>query len=148
MLPPLAGPLTSGSLIPERPMQHLEVPQLLGLLALMLGAAKLLGWLTQRIGQPAVLGELLAGVVLGTSVLGLVQPKGEVLHFLAEVGVVILLLEIGLETDLRKLLAVGGSAAVVAAVGVAPPLLKALLPPQPGRVRPEPEGIEELVTEA
>jgi len=102
-------------------MDHVDVPQFLGLLAVMLGVAKLFGALAQWIGQPAVLGELVAGVVLGMSVGGLVDPKDEVLHVLAELGVVILLFEIGLETELRKLLQVGGTAAVVAIVGVALP---------------------------
>lgn len=102
-------------------MGHLDVPQFLGLLVVMLGAAKLLGALAQRIGQPAVLGELLAGVLLGMSVAGLVDPKNDVLHLLAELGVVILLFEIGLETDLRKLVRVGGASAVVAIIGVVLP---------------------------
>lgn len=102
-------------------MGHLDVPQFLGLLVVMLGAAKLLGGLAQWIGQPAVLGELLAGVLLGTSVAGLVDPKNDVLHLLAELGVVILLFEIGLETDLRKLVRVGGASAVVAIIGVVLP---------------------------
>jgi len=104
-------------------MEHLEVPQFLGLLAISLASAKLFGFLAKRIGQPAVLGELLAGVILGTSVLGLVNPKNEVCHLLAELGVVILLFEIGLETDLRKLLKVGGTSTVVAVVGVALPFV-------------------------
>ena len=104
-------------------MEHLEVPQFLGLLAIALASAKLFGFLAKRIGQPAVLGELLAGVILGTSVLGLVNPKNEVFHLLAELGVVILLFEIGLETDLRKLLKVGGTSTVVAVVGVALPFV-------------------------
>src|SRR5262245_35600841 len=102
-------------------MGHLDVPQFLGLLVVVLGAAKLFGALAQWIGQPAVLGELVAGVLLGTSVLGLVDPGNEVLHLLAELGVVILLFEIGLETDLRKLMQVGGESAVVALVGVVLP---------------------------
>jgi Kef-type K+ transport system membrane component KefB len=102
-------------------MNHMDVPQFLGLLVAILASAKLFGALAKRIGQPAVLGELLAGVVLGESVLGIVDPKTEVLHLLAELGVVILLLEIGLETDLGKLLSVGGAATVVAIVGVALP---------------------------
>lgn len=102
-------------------MEHFEVPQFLGLLVVMVGAAKLCGALAQRIGQPAVLGELVAGVLLGMSVLGLVNPKNETLHLLAELGVVILLFEIGMETDLRKLLRVGGVSAVVAVVGVVLP---------------------------
>jgi Kef-type K+ transport system membrane component KefB len=102
-------------------MEHLSVPQLLGVLAIILGSAKLAGALAKWIGQPAVLGELVAGVILGMSVLGLVDPKNEVLHLLAEIGVVILLLEIGLETDLEKLLQVGGASTAVAAVGVVLP---------------------------
>jgi Kef-type K+ transport system membrane component KefB len=102
-------------------MGGLDVPQFLGVLVVTLAAAKLFGALAQRVGQPAVLGELVAGVILGTSVLSLVDPKNEALHLLAEIGVVILLFEIGLETDLRKLLQVGGAATVVAVVGVALP---------------------------
>ncbi len=108
-------------------MPHLDVPDFLGLLALLFGAAKLLGFLARRVGQPAVLGELLAGVVVGASVLGLVNfqekadPRNAVLHLFAEIGVVVLLFEIGLETDLRQLLKVGGASVVVAVVGVALP---------------------------
>ena len=100
-------------------MGPLNIPQFLGLLVLILAAAKLCGALAKFIGQPAVLGELVAGVILGN--LALVNPKNEVLHLLAELGVVILLFEIGLETDLRKLLKVGGAATAVAIVGVALP---------------------------
>lgn len=102
-------------------MAHLDVPQFLGLLVLILAAAKICGALAQWIGQPAVLGELVAGVILGN--LALVNPKNEVLHLLAELGVVILLFEIGLETDLRKLVKVGGAATAVAVVGVALPFV-------------------------
>lgn len=103
-------------------MDHLDVPRFLGMLAVILATAKLLGILAQRIGQPAVLGELLAGVLLGGSVVGLVDPKSESLHLLAELGVVLLLFEIGLETDLKKLLRVGGASAAVAVVGVVLPM--------------------------
>src|SRR5258708_7170332 len=102
-------------------MGDAEVPQFIGLLVVMLGLAKLFGALAQRIGQPAVLGELLAGVVLGTSILGLVDPSNKTLQLLAELGVVILLFEIGLETDLWKLLHVGGASTAVALVGVVLP---------------------------
>jgi Kef-type K+ transport system membrane component KefB len=102
-------------------MGHVDVPQVVGLLVVMLGTAKLLGALAQRIGQPAVLGELVAGVILGRSVLGLVDPQTDILHLFAELGVIILLFEIGLETNLRQLLQVGGAATGVALVGVALP---------------------------
>lgn len=99
------------------------VPQLLLVLAAVLAAAKLFGEIAERFGQPAVVGELLAGVALGPSVLGLVDPGLPVLHLLAEIGVVILLFQIGLETDLRRLLSVGGTALTVALVGVVLPML-------------------------
>jgi Kef-type K+ transport system membrane component KefB len=98
-----------------------SLPQILLMLAAILAAAKLFGELAERIGQPAVLGELVAGVVLGPSLLGLVDPGSEVLHVLAEIGVLILLFSIGLETNLKQLLSVGGAAAMVALVGVALP---------------------------
>lgn len=102
-------------------MDHLDVPQFLGILVAILGAAKLLGALAQWFGQPAVLGELCAGVVLGGSVLGVVDPTVEVLHLLAELGVIVLLFAIGLETDLKKLLEVGAASSVVAVAGVVLP---------------------------
>ncbi len=102
-------------------MEHMDVPHFLGLLVVMLGAAKLLGFLTTKIGQPAVLGELLAGVLIGKSALGFVDPSNETLHLLSELGVIILLFSIGLETDLKKLLKVGGASAAVALAGVALP---------------------------
>jgi Kef-type K+ transport system membrane component KefB len=102
-------------------MEHVDIPQFIGLLVVMLCTAKVLGGLAQRIGQPAVLGELVAGVLLGRSILGLVDPQTDVLHLFAELGVIILLFEIGLETNLRQLLTVGGAATVVALVGVALP---------------------------
>jgi Kef-type K+ transport system membrane component KefB len=102
-------------------MDHPDITQFLGLLVLMLVAAKFLGALARLIGQPSVLGELVAGVILGVSALGFVNPRAEVLHLLAELGVIILLFEIGLETDLGKLLKVGAASATVALVGVVLP---------------------------
>src|SRR4051794_36444777 len=91
-----------------------DIPRFLGMLAIMLGTAKLLGKAANRLGQPAVLGELVAGVVLGGSMFGLVRADSDALHILAELGVLILLLLIGLETDLRQLLKVGTASAAVA----------------------------------
>jgi Kef-type K+ transport system membrane component KefB len=73
------------------------------------------------VGQPAVLGELIAGVLLGGSVLGVVPAQGteaQLLHVLAELGVLLLLFEIGLETDLREMFRVGPASLSVATVGV------------------------------
>jgi Kef-type K+ transport system membrane component KefB len=96
----------------------------------MLVAAKLLGELAERIGQPAVLGELIAGVILGGSVLGIVPTEGaagEVVHVFAELGVVLLLFEIGLETDLREMFRVGPASLSVASVGVVLPFVLGFL---------------------
>ena len=96
-------------------------------LALLLLLAKISG-LIEKLGQTAVLGELLIGVLLGNLYLlgiDLVEPAktNEVIAFLAELGVVILLFQIGLEsspTDMRK---VGVPAFLVACVGVAVPFV-------------------------
>ena len=97
------------------------IPALLLALAAMLAAAKVLGDLCERVGQPAVLGELVAGVLLGPSLLGVIDPADPVITAFAEIGVVILLFQIGLETDLKKLASVGSAAAAVAVVGVVVP---------------------------
>ncbi|BAZ08066.1 cation:proton antiporter [Calothrix sp. NIES-3974] len=117
-------------------------------------ASKVGGELSNRIGLPAVLGELVGGVVVGVSVLhllifpaegvdasgsliirfleltdglspaaanGVFQAESEVVSTLAELGVIILLFEIGLESNLKELMAVGLQASIVACVGVAVP---------------------------
>jgi Kef-type K+ transport system membrane component KefB len=107
-------------------VHDLSVPSLFLVLAAMLIAAKLLGELAERIGQPAVLGELVAGVLLGGSILGIVPAEGpvaEVVTVLAQLGVVLLLFEIGLETDLREMFRVGTASLAVATVGVVLPFV-------------------------
>ena len=101
---------------------HVFVNFLATLIAIIL-ATKLFGALAQRVGQPAVLGELIAGVVLGGSVLGIIDPHGPVIFALAELGVLILLFEIGLHTEIGSLVRVGGSAATVGVVGVILPFV-------------------------
>jgi Na+:H+ antiporter len=83
---------------------------------------KLLGELCERLGQPPVLGELVAGVVLGPSLLGLVPLSSGIL-LLAEIGVILLLFGVGLETDLEELLSVGAPALAVAIVGMILPFV-------------------------
>lgn len=94
------------------------VPQLIGAIALLLLSARIAGYLVIKIRQPAVLGELIAGVLLGPSLLGILNPADPVLHALAELGVVILLFQIGLHTNLKDILAVGAPALIVGVVGV------------------------------
>ena len=98
----------------------MEFRDLLLGLVLVWVAAKVAGEALERIGQTAVLGELLAGVIIGPGVLGLVH-ESHVLHALAELGVLILLFEVGLESDLGELLRAGLQATLVALVGVAAP---------------------------
>ncbi len=90
---------------------------LLALLAIF-AAAKLFGELAERIGQPAVLGEMVGGVVIGVSGLHLINPHDPLLHVLAELGVLLLLFLIGLETNIQRLLSVGVASLAVALAGV------------------------------
>ncbi len=96
-------------------------------LAVMLGAAKLCGELFERIGMPSVLGELSAGIVIGNLDLAgwhvldvaISDPQ---LAFLGELGVILLLFQVGLESNLAAMARVGRAALVVACVGVILPM--------------------------
>ena len=94
---------------------------LLALIAIF-AAAKLFGEIAERLGQPAVLGEMIGGIVIGGSGLRLIDAHAPMLQVMAQLGVVLLLFLIGLETDVRRLLAVGGASAAVATTGVVLPL--------------------------
>jgi Kef-type K+ transport system membrane component KefB len=83
-------------------------------------AAKLGDELFRRLGQPTLVGEILAGVLVGPAVLGLVEP-GDVLEVFAELGVVFLLFWVGLETKLSDLREVGATATSVGLLGVVIP---------------------------
>jgi Kef-type K+ transport system membrane component KefB len=98
-----------------------EISQLLIALLAIFAAAKLFGELAERIGQPAVLGEMIGGIVVGVSGLHLVDAHSPVIHLLAELGVLLLLFLIGLETDIRRLVSVGGASTAVAITGVVLP---------------------------
>ena len=103
----------------------LDTAVLIGI-AIILVAAKLGGELFERIRQPAVLGELFAGIVLGNLVMfgfnGAEPLKtNETVAALAELGVIILLFEVGLESDLREMIEVGWSSLLVAVLGVIAP---------------------------
>lgn len=91
------------------------------LLAILLGA-RILGELAVRLGAPAVIGELFAGVLLGPSLLGWVEPA-PVIRLLAEIGIILLLFEIGLETDLQRMARTGLKSAIVALAGVVLPFI-------------------------
>ncbi len=100
---------------------------LLGLAALLVGA-KLAGEITSRLGQPAVLGEVGFGVLLAALAPRLGLDLGPLVHgeaftVLAELGAILLLFHVGLESTPREMLAVGGRATAVAVVGVVTPML-------------------------
>src|SRR5688572_24389010 len=95
-------------------------------LAVILTAAKVSGNLAIRIGQPAVLGELVAGVLLGNlHLVGLdafqALESNEAIEMLARLGVIILLFEVGLESTVRDMLRVGLPSLLVAILGVVAP---------------------------
>lgn len=94
---------------------------LLELFIIFLGA-KIAGELFERMKQPAVIGELIAGVLLGPSVLGIIHTNA-VSETMATVGVVVLLFAVGLETQVSHLAKVGRTATLVAVVGVAVPFV-------------------------
>ena len=89
-------------------------------IAIILISGKLLGMAFKGFSMPPVLGEVLAGVVLGQSLLGLI-PLSEAIKVLAELGVILLLFEVGLEADINLLVRVGLSSTLVAFLGAALP---------------------------
>lgn len=86
--------------------------QLLGILVV----SRIFAELAMRLKSPSVIGELLAGVVLGPSLLGWIAPT-DTFRLLAEIGIILLLFEVGLETDVMQLARAGGKAVVVALTG-------------------------------
>ncbi|MCB1039408.1 MAG: cation:proton antiporter [Acidimicrobiales bacterium] len=92
-------------------------------LLVVLVAAKAAAEVSERIGVPAVVGEILAGLLVGPSILGWVGHEDEVLHVLGEIGVILLLLDVGLEMDLGELRKVGGASLGVATMGVVAPMV-------------------------
>ena len=105
-------------------MEHLA--EVLFQLFWLLLAAKLGDEIFKRIGQPAIIGEIVGGVVVGPAVLGLYQVNAETLLF-AEIGVVLLLFQVGVETRLHDLVRVGGTAAAVGGLGVALPFVAGIV---------------------
>jgi Kef-type K+ transport system membrane component KefB len=90
-------------------------------LAVILFLARVFGDTFGRFGLPSVLGEIFVGVFLGQSVLGLI-PVNDIIRILAEIGVILLLFQVGLEADIHQLRKVGVSAFVVAFIGAFTPM--------------------------
>jgi Kef-type K+ transport system membrane component KefB len=120
--------LTSGAARAATDAGAVDMLPILAGLVLILVGAKLGGELFESYGQPAVLGELLAGIVLGN--LGLLGYHGfdglrtQVgISILAQIGVLFLLFQVGLESDVKKMMAVGSSSFLVALLGVVTPMV-------------------------
>jgi Kef-type K+ transport system membrane component KefB/nucleotide-binding universal stress UspA family protein len=107
----------------------------LGELLLLLLVGRLMGEAALRIGQPAVMGQLVGGLLLGPSVLGLIWPEAQhalfpiapvqksMINAVSQLGILMLLLLTGMETDLQLVRRVGRPAITVAAAGVAIPFI-------------------------
>lgn len=97
-------------------MPSLELHQFFLILALILVAARCGSEVAARWGVPAVIGELCVGLVLGPSLLSWVAPD-QILRLLAEIGVILLLFEVGMDTDIYRLSSAGAKSTIVAIVG-------------------------------
>jgi len=101
-------------------------------LSIIIIVAKASGYLSTRIGQPAVLGELLAGIILGPTILDMLhtwpvfaedEHLSESINLMAEIGVLLLMMLAGLELDLKGLLGSGKTSGLAGTLGVIVPLL-------------------------
>ena len=91
-------------------------------IAIILAVTKTLSLFSKKINLPAVVGSLLAGIILGPVLLNIIQPS-ETITNLAELGVIVLMFEASLETDLKELKKSGLAAFVIALLGVLVPLM-------------------------
>ena len=91
-------------------------------LAIILLCTKALGLATRKVQMPQVVGALLAGVLLGPAMLG-VLTETSFIHNVAEIGVIVLMFCAGLETDIQELKASGKASFVIALIGVIVPLI-------------------------
>ncbi|MGQ0811706.1 MAG: cation:proton antiporter [Nitrospiraceae bacterium] len=100
----------------------MELKEFLWSLVIIYVFARAFGELAVRVGQSSVLGELLAGILVGAGVFGWIEPT-PTLRLMGEIGVMLLLFEVGLESDLQSFLRVGREATLVAAIGVVTPFI-------------------------
>lgn len=108
----------------------MESYEFLLFLAIILVATKVLGLFSRKVNMPAVVGALIAGIVLGPSCLNLIQltgANGSYLEITAEIGVIFLMFSAGLETDLTELKKTGMASLVIAVCGVIIPIIGGFL---------------------
>ncbi len=103
-----------------------DLALILGNLLIIIIVARLAAELAERIKIPAVLGEIIAGIIIGPSALGLIDPiknldVANMVLLLGEIGVILLLFQVGLEMDLGEMAKVGKPALLVALIGVLVP---------------------------
>jgi len=91
-------------------------------LLIILLTARLFAEIAVRLKSPSVIGELFAGVVIGPSLLGWIEPV-EALKLMAEIGIILLLFEVGLGTDIKRLISSGRKSTLVAIIGFIAPLI-------------------------
>lgn len=91
-------------------------------LVLILFLSRIVGEIAAYFKAPAVIGELVAGILIGPSVLGLIEISPPI-HLLAQIGIILLLFEVGIETDIGRLTSSGLKACVVATGGVVLPFI-------------------------
>jgi len=88
--------------------------------------ARIMGEAAEYLRVPAVIGEMIAGILLGPSLLGFIEAEGLIL-ILAEIGIILLLFQVGLETDIGELAKSGGKSVIVAVTGFVIPFVSCLL---------------------
>jgi Kef-type K+ transport system membrane component KefB len=91
-------------------------------IALILAVASFGGWLAKLIQMPPVLGQILVGILIGPTVLNIIQGEDELIHVISQIGVIFLMFLAGLETDLKELKSSGKGAATIALGGILFPL--------------------------
>ncbi len=103
-------------------LKNMEVSEFFLKLLIILLSAKFFAEVFAYLRLPSVLGEVIAGIIIGPSLLGIIIPDAT-FHLLAEIGILLLLFEVGLETDVGQLVKVGIQSSLVAATGVVVPAL-------------------------
>ncbi len=101
----------------------MEAGNLLFYFFIIFASAKILGELCVRLKMPPIIGELMAGVLLGNYVLGIIDSSNDILMSFAEIGVIFLMFYVGLEIRVKDLFAVGWTAVFVGILGVIIPLV-------------------------
>jgi len=104
----------------------MDISSLLFDLLLILVSARILSELVSHFGSPGVIGELAAGIIIGPSILGLVEIN-TVIELLGQIGVILLLFEVGLETDMNRMMETGRKSFIVALGGFVGPFVASFL---------------------